>query len=281
MGLNVQSSVTKNSINEVTNIVNKQVNTVAQRTRQTCDAANILNVQIGSLEQCGATSTTISGSTIQIQQEARDSCKINSNNNITITDQQLSTIKNDLKQLVQNQITNNQGFIPAAISLQSNVSISQTDINDNIDNISITDITQVCNNTVSSFNLGTLTICSDIVNSDIIIDQSADVYAVTQCTTTAIINNIFKTRDQRQVAQETDSKLASEQTGVTGLFRWLIIIAAIIAVVLIVGIIIFAVTGAFGGGDDKSKNGTGNQDQSQELQQILLLRSLEGGDDGI
>ncbi len=277
MGLNIQSNVTKDSITAVSNIVNKQVNKVAQTTRSTCTAINIETINIGTLAECGVRSVTLSGVTINANQIAKGSCFINAKNNITITNQQLVAIKSDLQELVTTQIKNNQGFIPAAISLQSNVSISETQIRTNINQLSISDITQVCDNTVRSFNTRTLNICADITDSTIAINQSADSYAVTQCTTTGIINNIFKNAIERKVAQETDTKLASKQSGLTGLFTWLIVIAAIVAVVLIIGLILYFVFSS--GGDKKKKDG----DESQ-LQQYILMqlegKSGEGGSSG-
>jgi len=273
MGLSVQSNVTKDSINEVTKIVNKQTNTIVSKSRSNCVNANIGEIDIGTVAECGVASTTITDTTVSITQANLNSCKLSADNNIQITNDELTTIKNQLNQLVNTQIKNNQGFIPAAISLQSNVSITAAEIHTNINNITTNTINTSCQNTVSNYNSGKLVICADIANSNIVIDQSSDIYAVTQCVTTAVLNNVFKTQVQREVVQQTDTELASKQTGVSGLFKWLIIIAVIIGVVLIVGIIILAVTGAFSSGGDKKKGGSDN------IEQLLLMSSMshEGG----
>jgi hypothetical protein len=272
MGFNIQSTYTQDTINEVTDIVNQQVTTNKQNVKQDCNSFNLAKVELGGLAQCGVDSITIKGVNVTIDQIGKSTCKIDATNNITVTQTQLDQIKDKLSQKVQNDIQNKQGWLAVATDIQSSVSITEAQILNDIKNIQITDIEQTCNNSINQYNQGEILICANVVDSNIAIDQSTDVYAVTQCVTTGILTSLMKDKVFSDVAQETDNKLSSKQEGISSLFIWIFAIIGILLFLAFIGLIIYAVSG---GSSSKPKE-EGKKNESA-IETYLLNEKMSGG----
>ena len=90
--------------------------------------------------------------------------------------------------------------------------VTRQDIQTRIDNISVNDINQSCTSYIGeSYNLGTLDICADIIDSEIDLTQKSEITAISQCSNTAILNNFFNTSVLQQFAQNTDNHFSSTQ----------------------------------------------------------------------
>lgn len=272
MGLNVQSSVTKQAIESVTNIVNKNITEVQTTAQQRCATINIQSTTIGGPELCGA-ATVIKNSTININQTTMSACVLDSKVYADILSDQITNIQKELQQEVTKQLENKQGWLAFAVNIQTSVSNVETQIRDNIDNIVETTINNTCEQTSTAYNKGNLVICSDIIGSTINVDQNAYVTATLQCTTTAIIKAIFNTTELQNIAQQTDEHFASEQEGIGSLFKWLVPLIIAIVIILVIGVIIYFVVSGGSGDDGKSK-------QNKQIEQMMLMKSMSGGSGG-
>ena len=241
MGINVQAAESINTLNDFTNVVNEQSNSVAQSATGTCISSNVENVIVGGSLCAG--NVNISGSTINIDQVNKNGCQLNVSNSVNITNQDYNQIKTAAQDFIKNQLESSQGWLAIGLNVQTSTSVSRDDIQNQIDNISVNNITQTCNSYIGSFNTGTLTLCADITNSTINVNQESQVTAVSQCVNTAILKNFFNTQELQEFAQNTDNYFKSQQKGIGSLFGWIVAIAAILAVVIIVGLILFFVFG--------------------------------------
>ncbi len=273
MGIDVQTNVTKKNISDITNIINKNTSYVSQVDTQTCTDINIGQVVIGGREACfvGPTNSTtqpvsISGTTITVNQTGQTNCKMDADLYVDSIDQNINQLKSDLNQFADTSFASKTGWLAAALTVQTNISDLKSTIKTNIDNISKNDIKQTCDQTASTYNQGTILLCADIEDSSITLNQNGLVTSTNQCSTTAILKAIFNNAALIEVAQKTDDKFKSQESGIGSLFGWLIILAVIIAVVVIIGIIIYAFSGS--GSDDKSK-------QAKQEQQMAMFQALE------
>lgn len=239
MGINVQATKTKQVLSDFTQVVNQTTNNVLQSTNASCTAANTAKLVVGG-PQC-AQAVTIEGSNINITQDSAAGCKINLTNGAQVTTQDYNDIKTASQQFIQNQLDSDQGWLAIGLSVQTSTNVTKEDIQNRINNISNTDLDQSCEATISTFNLGSLDICADIINSNINLTQDAQSTAIAQCTNTAIINNFFNTQVLQDFAQNTDNHFKSTQEGPLDLAKWLIYAAVIIVGLLIVAGIIFAI----------------------------------------
>jgi hypothetical protein len=242
MGLNVQSSVTRDNINSIANIVNQTITSVQSQAIQNSDVIQISDIILGGVQFCGAASS-ITNSSVTINQTGQINNRLDSNvySNINITD--LDTLKTNLDQEAKKSFDSDQGWLAIAASIQTSITDFQGTIINNIRNISQTDITNSCNQTSNIYNTGRLIICDDIQGSEIVVNQNGAVTALNQCVTTTILKQIFNTAELQDIAQKTDERFASQQEGLSTIFRWLIWAVVIIGVLIILGIILYLLFG--------------------------------------
>jgi len=243
MGVNIQSSASRQVLRDFTSVVNESSSSVIQSESATCASGNIFNINIGGKE-CDGT-VVIEGANTNIDQDSANGCKINQTNGAKVTDQNTTTIKTAAQQFIQNQLDSDQGWLAIGLSVQTTTNVSKQDIQTRIDNIAKENIEQSCSSYISSYNMGNLDICADVIDSTINLTQKSEVTALSQCSNTTILNNFFNTQELQEFAQNTDNYFKSTQegplSGAENIIRIIIIAAAILVGLLIIGGIIFAV----------------------------------------
>jgi large-conductance mechanosensitive channel len=96
----------------------------------------------------------------------------------------------------------------------------------------------------NSFNAAKVNLCGVYSGTTFNFNQAALTTALTSCVNEIIVSVFTTNSVLNQLWQQTDQKLYSEQSGFDSIFKWLIVLAAIIGAVIIIGFIIFLIIDA-------------------------------------
>jgi len=238
----------------------------------TTSSGNTLNLQTG--RNC---EFVLSGGSLDVTQVSNASCQQIVNTNLDVEGQVKTNINNNIEQYLAQQQSSEQGWLTLALNAQVQGATNQTELVTRIKNAVTSTSSQVCQNTVTSYNAAVLDLCGVYDNGAVVnISQNSVAGAYQSCTMDVLVKAFQNDTVLTTVAQAVNQQQTSQQSGIDSLFRWLVIIAAIVAVVVIIGIIIYAVVGGFGGGK-KPEEGAGGLNE-QEL--LLLAESRKGGEGG-
>ena len=245
MGFAIQSAVTTQTLNSFTDIVNTSVQNVITENSQTCTADNRLRINIGQpfvqdgiLVPCAA---NFDGN-VTVNQVAKQSCTLDSNtlNNLSAN---LSTeLNKNIKQWIQTGLDSKQGFFPAAFSAQVAVNQNSQTIADRITNGLTANVTTTCKTFIGASNDAIFNICGNF-KKDFNFNQNITQQNLTSCISQNTIDFISKDTILEDMSQTADTKLASDQEGVFGGLKWLIIGGIILGVIIVIGIVLFLLFG--------------------------------------
>ncbi len=224
-----------------------------------------------------------SGSTFTIEQISKANCTQIANTNLDVTSQVKANITDKIQQYLEQRQASKQGWLTLALNAQVQGASNETELVTRIKN-SVNSVTsQVCDNTVNAYNVGTIDLCGIYgSNTNLIIEQNSVATAYQSCTMDVIIKAFQNDVVLQDVAQKVNQAQSSDQEGITGLFKWLVVIAVILGVVIIVGIILYAVFGGFSSKpkEDGDKGGKQKQEGGMSQEELMLLLSAEKGKGG-
>ena len=112
-------------------------------------------------------------------------------------------------------------------------------------------------------------LCGVFSNTTFNFSQNAILTSFTSCINNTTINYISSNSLYNDIAQKTDNHFKSTQEGIGSLFRWIIIIVAIVAVLIIIGLIVFLIFSSSGKSQPKDIN------KKRILEQELERKGLE------
>lgn len=235
---NYQSSVTRQFISSVNNIINQSATSVYNQASQQCSAINLLTANFGSSPDGQTCPVTVINSRINFRQGASVTCNLDSVNHADLNTQFTNEVQQQLQQLASTDIQNKQGFLSTAISIQENNLSSEQQLINAITNTLSQNITNLCTTVNQASNQGNLVFCGVYQDTTIDVAQNATIQAITSCVNEAIVKVQVGNTTIADIIQRTDNKLASEQQGV-GSLLWIII--AVIGGILLLGIIGFVI----------------------------------------
>lgn len=231
---NFQSTKTREFISKVTDIVNEVCTKVANDSLATCEAVNVFGGIISPPPGC-----VLSGVTVNIEQTAKSMCSLDSVANTKITQEIATELKEKLDQLIKTEVQNKQSFLATGLSIQITDTEVQQQILDSITNRITQDIKNGCKAVSEAWNRGELAIYGCFKDTTIQVRQNATAEALTNCVMETIATTAVGNQTLAQIVQEADTKLASEQQGLSSVL-WIILL--IVGALLILGIIIFFLT---------------------------------------
>ena len=237
--------------------------TSSQSARCIADGDNLLQVVTGR-----GCDFAVQGN-FTIQQTATSNCKQYATSSTNVTSSVKTNINENIDQFLNQKTKTVQGWLAAAFAANIQGATTQAEIVNKIKSSVTTVTSQVCDNTLNSFNSAKFDLCGSYARN-INISQNAIASGYNSCAQDVIIKAFQQNSVLQQIAQKTAQSSSITQEGIGSLFFWLVIIAAIIGVVLVIGVVLYLTLGGKGG--KKGKKGKGS-----ELQQLLLLEELEGG----
>lgn len=231
---NFQSTKTREFISKVTDIVNEVCTKVTNDSLAECVSTNVFKEYISPPPDC-----VLSGVTINIGQSAKSFCTLDSVANTKITQEIATELKEKLDQLIKTEVQNKQGFLATGLSIQITDTEVQQQILDSITNRITQDIRNGCKSVSRAWNQGELAIYGCFKDTTIEVQQNATSQALASCIMETIATTAVGNQTLAQIVQEADTKLASEQQGLSSVL-WIILL--IVGALLILGIIIFFLT---------------------------------------
>lgn len=245
MGFSIQSAVTQQTLNDFTSIVNQSVESVINSSSQTCNAVQELDINIGQpFVQDGilvACEANFDGS-VNISQTNKQQCQLTQNAINNLSANINTTLQKNLQQWIQTGLDSKQGFFPAAFSAQLAVNQTSASIATRISNGLTANIQNTCKSFYNSSQSAKFNICGNF-KKDFNFDQNINQMNLTSCLSQNTVSFISNDNVLENMAQTADTKLSSDQEGLTGWIKWLIIGAVILGVVIIIGIILYLLFG--------------------------------------
>lgn len=237
---NIQSNVTKQTLSNYTNVVNNTVANVFNSAVQTCAASNYFTLETGGGPDCPFEAVD---SKFDIKQTAGSTCKLDSVNINNLTATFKTELINNTRQFIQQESQNKQGWFATALSLQLSQASTVEEIVTQISNNFTANFNNNCSSVATAFNDAKVKLCGYFNLTEFNVGQNSLVNSLTSCvnqntmniwTSNSVLNNLW---------QQTDQKLASQQSGTFDL-KWLFIgIAGIIALILIILAIVLLTRG--------------------------------------
>ena len=172
-------------------------------------------------------------------------------------------VKTHIEEFLQQQQKSDQGLFSFGFSLQINDIDNTVKLATAIKNSIDASQSAICNATASSYQNQDVVLCG-VIKKDVVLNQNAIVNAQNSCAADLLVKAVNSNQALTEIALKTFQNQDSKQEGIGSLFKWLIVIAAIIAIALIIGIIIYAV---FGGFSSKPKTDEGTN--PEELATML------------
>lgn len=233
---NFQSNLTTQMLSEITNIVNSVVNNVYNNATQQCTASNNLSIQIGGPD-CGYP-TQASNSNVNVNQIAGTICRLNAVNNNELNAQFTNQLKSQLKSYIDQNAQNQQGWFATALSFQINGLDTSEKIANTIVNSFTNNFTNQCSAVNNASNIGKLQVCGIYDRTNFNWGQNATTLALTSCVNENLSKAVTSNVALNELVNRTDQALASKQGGVGELFRWIILVVAIVAVCGLIGLLL-------------------------------------------
>ena len=265
-----QVQQSSNYLSDFQSYMNSVSVTSSQNAQCTTASGNSLNLTTG--RDC---EFVLSGGTLNISQVSNASCQQIVNQNLDVESEVKANINRNIQQYLEQKQSSKQGWLTLAINAQVQGASNATELITKIQNNVNVVPSQVCKNTVTSYNAANIDLCGIYDNNATInIQQNTVAAAYQSCTMDIIIKAFQNDVVLTDVAQRVNQQQTSDQEGIGSLFKWLVVIAVIVAVVAIVGIVIYAAVGGFSSKpDDKKKGGI-----SKEMQLMMLAsKGKEGG----
>lgn len=241
---NIQSNVTKQTLADYTSFMNSAIQDAYSVSIADCAAANNLSVQTGGGNGCNF--EIINGS-VNIDQTATASCSLSSTNINQTSVTFKNTITNKTKQFIDQNSQNKQGWFATAFSFQINGASNSTEVTNAISNSFVGSITEICRQEAQAMNSAKVLLCGIYNASAVNINQNATVTGLVSCINRNVTNVFTSNTVLNQLWQQTDQKLASEQSGVDSLVFWIVI--AIVVGIIFLLIIAYAFSGKKGEDD--------------------------------
>ena len=234
-----QATLTNQTMNAITNIVNDVSQSVFNEASQDCSASNTYQISFGGVPNCPA--PNVNNSTINITQVAGSKCNLNSQNVNKLS----ATIKNSLNTRLQSYITNDlsnkQGWFATAISMQIADANTVETIANQITNSFSSNFTNICQAVATAYNNNQLVFCGNYNMDTFNFNQNAMISALTSCINQNLSNILANNSVLNELVAKTDAKLASEQSGFN--LKWLFAIPVIIIIIILIVFLIRHLSG--------------------------------------
>lgn len=235
---NAQSSVAQQEIENVTKAINDFSLQIKEKSKEKCSNTQVISVsfcdnfKIINNKQQGV---------VEFLQNNTQKCTLEASQVNDIINDNKTKIIDQLHQLVDQSANNKQGFLALAANVQTEISKSKGKIVQEIKDKISESLTSQCTAYANSAQQGEYKFCGFFENTDIIVKQNNTQKVIASCITDSVIKALSEYYADNKILQEADQKLASQQEGITGLFKWI----AIIAAALVGGIIVIAIVGYF------------------------------------
>ena len=229
---NIQSSVTQQVLTDYTTIVNNTVANVFNSASSACASGNTMHLQTGGAPDCQFNMT---GGSLTSTQTAGTKCKLSSQNISTLTATFNTQITNNIRQFIENDLTNNQGWFATALSFQMTNASTVDDIMTQISSSVNANFINTCSSVANALNNEQVLLCGNFDGTKIDFTQNALVSSLTSC----VNENTIKVWTQNVILnklwQQTDQKLASTQSGIS--LTWIFAISAILIICCVLSIV--------------------------------------------
>jgi hypothetical protein len=253
MGFNFQSSSTQQTLNDFNKVVNDAVFNVVTEGSTHCSGGNTINVQTGTFisairpdgtlefQQCTPPNLFKTGS-INIQQFVNNNCNLTVQATNNLQQNVQTQLTQDIKQWISTHLSNNQGWltIASSIAIANNTTIDN--VANDISNSLSANITTKCNAYLRASNDAVLTFCGEVTGG-INIGQNILQTNLTNCLITNTVTAFQSNSIAQKIAQQTDTKLANTQEGLSTIAKYLIIAAIILGALIVIGIVLYLIFG--------------------------------------
>ena len=232
----IQSSVTKQTLNEYTREINTLVANSYNSSTLKCGASATLTIEVG-VPPCPAGYTSITNTSITSGQNVSTNCSFTSDNEVTINAKFTNDVVNKTKQFIEQDLKNKQGWFSTAFSLQIAGAETTDQVTNIIKNSFTGDFTNICKADIESQANQKVLLCGYYDGDTFNFNQNALTTSITSCINRVVMDVFVKNSVLNSLVQQTDQKLASSQAGIfDGLFGSLDTI--VIGIVIIVALII-------------------------------------------
>jgi hypothetical protein len=245
---NYQSSVTRQFISSVNNIINQSATAVYNQASQQCSAINVLNANFGAAPSGQTCPVSVTNSRINFRQNASTTCNLTSLNRADLNTQFTNEVQQRLQQLANADIKNKQGFLSTAVSIQENNLTSEQQLINAITNTISQNVTNLCTSVSQASNQGNLIFCGIYQDTTIDVAQNATIQAMVSCVNEALAKTQVGNTTIADIIQRTDAKLASQQEGIGSVLWIILLIIGGVLVLGIIGFVIFMLLQPKGGG---------------------------------
>lgn len=246
MAFSFNSNEVRNFVSAYTNFMNTRVSESVNKGLSNCVASNIGMVSIGG-PGCGKVNVT--GSDISVLQNAKASCRLDSENRANLYTDIQSSVARQIDDFVNQKSTSVQDFLAVgAAAFETNKVNFQKTLSTTITNAIREQTTNICQGDFKATNNGNLALCADIEKSKILLSQDASVTAITSCINRILSEAVTKNAELNALLTKVDQVATSEQKGLGGLLKWFIVGGVIAGVIIIVIMIIWLVLKSKSGG---------------------------------
>lgn len=247
MGINVQSSVTKQVEADYTNIVNTTVNSIIDTNSLECSQTQILEVCPGCIptgpdpkDVILCPLEIISGG-LEIDQIGNTTCNLGSNNTTNLNNDLKTKLTSATEQWIKDNYDNYQGWFAIAFNSQTADDTQISSISQELTNEITNDISNLCSAELNSYQYFKVPLCGTYINTKVVLSQKNTIISVTSCINNNIINNAITNSVIADAIQRADNYFKSRQEGPLSWLNYLIIGIVVIGVLLVIGAIIVAV----------------------------------------
>ena len=251
MGFNFQSSDTQQTLNDFNKVVNDAVFNVVTEGSTNCSAVNELTIQTGFFPTSVSPDGTITYAQcvppnifngININQSAVSRCNLTVQATNTLEQNVQTRLTQDIKQWISTSLTNNQGWLAIAASIAIANNTTLDNISNDIANSLSANITTKCNAYIQASNRAVFTLCGEIPGG-INVNQNVLQTNLTNCLINNTVTAFQSNNIAQNIAQQTDTRLANSQEGLSTIAKWLIIGAIVLGAIIVIGLVLFFIFG--------------------------------------
>jgi hypothetical protein len=236
---NAQSSVAQQEIENVTKAINDFSLQIKEESKEKCSNTQVISVSF--CDNFRIKNNNNRQGIVEFLQNNTQRCTLEANEINNIINDNKAKIIDQLNQLVDQSANSKQGFLALAANVQTEISKNKGKIVQEIKDKISENLTSQCAAYANNAQQGEYKFCGFFEDTDIIVKQNNTQKVVASCIADSVIKALSEYYADSKILQEADQKLVSQQEGITGLFKWI----AIIAAALVGGIIVIAIVGYF------------------------------------
>lgn len=210
-------------------------------------ASNLMTVYYGTAPDGKTPCVFIAkGATVSSSQQANSTCNATTATDEQITSTVKTSIKDSLDQFLKQEQDTNQGWLAAAISVQSSNINTVAELSNVISQQIDTETSVVCSSSATAFNNKIVSFCGDISGGTFNDSQIAISDAYLSCTVQLIVQAWQNNAILNNIGQSVFNQQVTRQEGITSFAQYFVILIIVVVAIVIIGGIIMALISSGG-----------------------------------